>query len=247
MIRRFSAERSSAVTARLGPGSTRRLGDGRGLVLSLPAGAAVQPLRIGLSRQAASPLKRRAGSFRVEGELYRFLPDGLQFAEAAPPTLTLPVPNAVFNQGLAIGWWDATALDWVRLPAAKGATGLSREIAHFSDYALLVANAPLGVTQALLSANPFSPVQGPLELRFSVSAQGMAAPLVEVELFNVLGDPVRRLLRRQALAAGEEHSLSWDGRTEAGELARNGRYLLRIRVEDAEGEAERILPVVLVK
>ena len=243
----LSAERTLAVTARLAPGSARALDDGRGLLLSLPAGAALQPLRIGLSRQAVNPLKRRAGSFRVEGELYRFLPDGLQFAEAAPPTLTLPVPNGLFNRGLALGWWDPAALDWERLPASKGAAGLSREIAHFSDYALLVANAPLGVAHAALSANPFSPVQAPLELRFSVSSQSMAAPLVEVELFNLLGDPIRRLLRRQALAAGEEHSLSWDGRTEAGELARNGRYLLRIRIEDAEGEAERILPVVLVK
>lgn len=243
----LTATRTLAVTARLSPASERRLDDGRGLALSLPAGAVAQPLRIGLHRQAVSPLKRRAGSFRVEGELYRFLPDGLQFAPTAPPTLTLPVPNGYFNQGLALGWWNPAALDWEALPASKGAVGISREIAHFSDYALLVANAPLGVAALALSANPFSPVQAPLEIRFTVSSQGMASPLVEIELFNLLGDPIRRLLRRQALAAGVEHTVSWDGRTQAGELARNGRYLLRLRVEDGDGEAERILPVVLVK
>ena len=243
----LTAARTLNVTVRLAAGSARTLDDGRGLTLRLPAGAVLQPQRIGLSRQVASPLKRRAGSFRVEGELYRFLPDGLEFAESAAPSLTLPVPNCLYNQGLAIGWWNPALLDWERLPGEKGAAGLSRAIAHFSDYALLVANAPLAVARAELSANPFSPVQGPLELRFSVDSQGMASPLVDVELFNLLGDPILRLLRRQALAVGEEHTLHWDGRTEAGELARNGRYLLRIRVEDGQGEAERILPVVLVK
>ncbi len=243
----LTATRTVNVTARLAAGSARSLDDGQGLTLRLPAGAILQPQRIGLSRQVASPLKRRAGSFRVEGELYRFLPDGLEFVENAEPSLTLPVPNGLYNQGLAIGWWHPALLDWERLPGVKGAAGLSRPIAHFSDYALLVANAPLAVARTELSANPFSPALGPLELRFSVDSQGMASPLVEVELFNLLGDPIRRLLRRQALAVGEEHTLRWDGRTDSGELARNGRYLLRIRVEDDQGEAERILPVVLVK
>jgi hypothetical protein len=243
----LTASRTLAVCARLAPGSARELDDGCGLRLSLPAGAATQSLRIGLHRQPVSPLKRRAGRFLVEGELYRFLPDGLQFAPAAPPTLTLPVPNGLFNQGLALGWWDPAALDWEALPASKGAAGIQRPIAHFSDYALLVARAPLGVQATALSANPFSPMQGPLEFRFTVSSQSMASPLVEIELFNLLGDPIRSLLRRQALPAGIEHTVSWDGRSEAGELARNGRYLLRIRVEDNQGETERLLPVVLVK
>lgn len=243
----LAAARAVAVGARLRPESARTLDDGAGLLLRVPAGALAQATRIALRRDDAGPLKRRAGSFHVEGELYRFLPDGLAFADSAQPTLTLPVPNPLFNERLALGWWDPAGLAWIALPATKGAAGLSRALAHFSDYALLVANAPLGVGEPRLSANPFSPALAPLELRFTVSSQAMAAPLVEVDIFNLLGDPVRRLLRRQALAVGVEHALSWDGLTDAGELARNGRYLLRIRVEDGGEAAERILQVVLVK
>jgi len=243
----LGAARAVTVGARLTPQTARALDDGAGLRLRVPAGALGQATRIGLRRETPTPLKRRAGSYRVEGELYRFLPSGLAFADSAQPTLTLPVPNPLFNERLALGWWDPSGLAWTALPGTKGTQGLSRALAHFSDYALLVANAPLGVGEARLSANPFSPALAPLELRFTVSSQTMAAPLVDVEVFNLLGDPVCRLLRRQALAVGVEHRLAWDGLTQAGELARNGRYLLRIRVEDGGEAAERILQVVLVK
>jgi hypothetical protein len=183
----------------------------------------------------------------VEGELYRFLPDGLRFGDEAPVTLTLPIPNPLFNQRLALGWWDAEALRWEALLANKGGAGLSRSLDHFSEYALLVTNTPLGVQRTAFSANPFSPALGPVQLTFVLSSQAMAAPLVDLTVHNLLGDPVRTLLRREALEVGVEQTVAWDGLTDAGELARNGRYLLRLRVEDGRDSDERILQLVLIK
>ncbi len=217
----LTATRTLAVTARLTPASARSLDDGRGLVLSLPAGAVAQPQRIGLSRQAVNPLKRRAGSFHVEGELYRFLPDGLQFAPTTPPTLTLPVPNGFFNHGLALGWWDPAALDWEALPASKGVVGISREIAHFSDYALLVADAPLGVAAvAAFSANPFSPVQAPLEFRFSGrAARAWPRHSWRSSCSTCSAIPSATCCAARPWPPASSTRCGWDGRTEAGELA----------------------------
>ncbi len=223
------------------------LDDGAGLLLNLPAGALHQDTRITVKRQTPSPIKRRAGAFRMDGEIYHFLPDGLIFDDEQRPELTLPLTSDVYNSRLAIGWWDPEALQWEQLEGVKGSGGLSRELEHFSDYALLVANEALGVSAARLTPNPFSPMNDGLEILFTLNSQSMASPLVDITVFNLLGDPVRRLLERAALPAGIEQSITWDGLSEAGELARNGRYLVRIRVHDNSGEEETILQAVLIK
>lgn len=243
----LQASKTVHVFARLSSDTGRLLDDGLGLRLSVPAGSVAQDQRITVQRQLANPLKRRAGAFRVEGRIYHFLPDGLQFDAGSQPELTLPLPNAVFNKRLAIGWWDPTALSWERLEGRKDAAGLHRDLPHFSDYALLVANESLGVQSARLVRNPFSPAAGGAEIRFTLSSQEMAAPPVDVTIFNLLGDPVRRLAERVALPVGIEQTMIWDGLSEAGELARNGRYLIRIRVYDNSGDEEALLQAVLIK
>ena len=75
----------------------------------------------------------------------------------------------------------------------------------------------------------------------------MASPIVDLEVFNMLGDPVRTLLQHAALPVGISHSHLWDGRSDQGDMARNGRYLVRISVEDNSGTEERILQAILIK
>lgn len=237
------------VHALLRPGSARSLADDVGLRLEVPPGAVDRDVRVTVKRRAPAPLKRRAGGFRVEGDLFDLLPDGLGFAEAARPVLTLPVSNPVFNRRLALGRWDPEALDWERLDAERGALGLVRFLSHFSEYALLVASEPLAIPHAAVTPNPFSPMAASrgTEVVFRVESQEMPAPPVDVEIFNLLGDPVRTLARRLPVPAGVETRLRWDGLTEAGELARNGRYLVRVTVHDNSGEESRLLQAVLIK
>ncbi len=47
--------------------------------------------------------------------------------------------------------------------------------------------------------------------------------------------------------AGEAGTIHWDGYTEDGSMARNGRYLLHLMVKDAESTREELKTVVLVK
>ena len=68
--------------------------------------------------------------------------------------------------------------------------------------------------------NPFNPST---MLRYDVQQAG----IIEFDVYDLRGRLVRRLLR-QHRAAGR-HTLSWDGRTEAGDPAASGTYLLRMR------------------
>jgi len=245
----LAGHKTVGVYARLEPDAALELVGGDGMGLDLPAGAVSQSVRITLQRLEPSPVKRRAGAYRVNGDLYHFLPDGLAFSEESQPLLTLPIPGALYKLGLSVGWWDPAGLRWQALGGEKGVDGLAVSLEHFSDYALLVANEPLGVRSAAISPNPFSPYgsAGGAEIRFTVSSQEMDAPLVDVEIFNLLGDPVRSLAHHEPMSVSEEQLLLWNGLTEQGELARNGRYLVRIKVRDNSGDEDHILQAVLIK
>ena len=74
----------------------------------------------------------------------------------------------------------------------------------------LLANVP----------NPFNPKTA---VRFSLAADGA----VLLEILDPEGRRVRRLVAGAALRAGE-HSVSWDGRNDAGELVASGIYFTRL-------------------
>ena len=225
------------------------LGDGSGLRLQVPPGAVGQNVRISVSRRTPASVKRNAGRFRVDGQLYHFLPDGLEFTDGSEPTLTLPIPASADGHDLALGWWDPEELGWAILGAEPVGDGLERDLAHFSDYALLVANETLGLRDQRVEPNPFSP-NGPAgggAILFTISSQDMNQPLVDIEIFNLLGDPVRTLAEAQPMPIGSEQSVLWNGRTDNGDIARNGRYIVRITANDATGDHSVLLQAILIK
>jgi flagellar hook assembly protein FlgD len=64
---------------------------------------------------------------------------------------------------------------------------------------------------------------------------------------NALGQVVRKLLDGEPVAKGVPTVLYWDGRTDAGYQARNGRYFVRIQVRDPSGTKEYLGSIVLIK
>lgn len=69
--------------------------------------------------------------------------------------------------------------------------------------------------------NPFNPAT---ELRFAL---GRPLP-VTVEIYDVAGRMVRRLLQAAPLAAGP-HAVTWDGCDDGGRAAASGAYVARVR------------------
>ncbi|MCP4549022.1 MAG: hypothetical protein GY835_21410 [bacterium] len=244
-----SGSKTVNVFARISPTEEYELDNGNGLSFHVPVGAVTQAVSVTVSQLAPSTIKRRAGDYRVEGDIYHFLPDGLSFEEESNPTLVLPIPNKVFNCDMALGWWDPEGLAWEAMAAVKWVDGLANELEHFSDYALLVANDNLGIQSPGIAPNPFSPDAGAgvANITYTISSTVMGAPPVDIKIYNMIGDLVRTLVDHQTRTVGEVQREEWDGRTDAGNMARNGRYIVRITVEDNSGTEEKILQAVLIK
>jgi len=85
------------------------------------------------------------------------------------------------------------------------------------------------------SPNPFNPRTS---LAFSLAAPAR----VDLEIFDVAGRPVRRLLSGADYAAGT-HAVTWDGRGDGGRSLPSGVYFCRLRTEGGE----RMLRATLIK
>ncbi len=95
----------------------------------------------------------------------------------------------------------------------------------------------LEVTSGLRQAQELDSVgpQGPREVEFTffVREDENGARVAIVDSHE---DVVRTLDHDVELAAGEEVSYAWDGRTDAGELAPSGRYRLLVELPGADRE-----------
>ena len=71
-----------------------------------------------------------------------------------------------------------------------------------------------------------SPARGAVSLSWSLARSAT----VSLDIFDLRGERVRRVVRRAIQGAGE-HTETWDGRDERGEAAPAGLYLARLRVD----------------
>ncbi len=93
-------------------------------------------------------------------------------------------------------------------------------------------------TQFSLEANFPNPFNASTNLPFSVRIEGP----VSLEIFDVTGRTVRRLLEHQWLAPGT-YDLTWDGRSERGDDVASGLYIYRL----ATPAASLARPMMLVR
>ncbi len=63
----------------------------------------------------------------------------------------------------------------------------------------------------------------------------------------MLGETVRELVEKGPFVKDTNNIVVWDGLTDDGRLARNGRYIIRTEIEDASGQTENTGTVVLIR
>ncbi len=131
-------------------------------------------------------------------------------------------------------------------------TFLGEEMSIDGLYTLLVDSKPLTIDNLKFNPNPFSPEGDyPLSIEFSVYTNVQEEPWVTIEIYNMAGEHVRTLKERDPIYVGPHHRgnhpIIWDGRTDDGRMARNGRYVVQIIAEDAKNKVEKIETVVLIK
>ena len=128
----------------------------------------------------------------------------------------------------------------------------SVEVTSLGQFAVLAENEPLGIKYAAVLPSPFSPDIAPLRLGYFLNTAFPPAK-VNIRIFNIKGELVRTLLEDDLQQPGRYGSasslqeLTWDGLTDGGNLARNGRYVIEIRAKDQQDEKVKLLQVVLIK
>ena len=128
---------------------------------------------------------------------------------------------------------------------------IEANILETGEYIALALSKPLAVENLKLMPNPFSPfreIDGlpGLKIEFEVSSDAAPNPLLTVKIYNLEGNLVR-LLRDQRPVPRGEIAVHWDGRTDDGAMARNGRYLVRVIVEDPVEKEDEMKSVILIK
>jgi subtilisin family serine protease len=145
----------------------------------------------------------------------------------AAPDLS-PVPP---EYGVVLTDLDARRQVQLRTVSSYRYTAESAGERHFRLTVKRDASA-LAITS--LAATPLR--GGGTEVRFALTS----AANCDVEVLNVAGRPIRRLIMSEDYAAGQQVIL-WSGRTDTGVSAPNGTYLIRVRARSVAGSVVHAL------
>ncbi|MEM6644649.1 MAG: carboxypeptidase regulatory-like domain-containing protein, partial [Bacteroidota bacterium] len=241
------------------------LTSGPRLALTLPQGAIPFPAEIGLASGATAlanqqvfDAERRA--FRVAAPTYRVqfranqaLPGDSLAADAALALQFTP-RDTLGAAAVTMARYNPGQLQWAPYRDAEtaGQYVMTEQVRRLGEFGVLLQSTPLGLEHAAVLPSPFSPDVGVAKIGYILSTTAPPAR-VDVTVYNLQGERIRTLLADDPQLPGRYGGrtslkpIAWDGRTDSGRLARNGRYVIRIRARDSSGEVTQLLPVVLVK
>jgi len=242
-----------SIYAPVTPADSISLMDDTGFRLAIPQGALSGPVDVFLDKEDPPAVKRSTRDVILAGKGYWLKPSGIRFQ--IPVQLTLPIPEGYDPGSAVIGRWDMDHARWQILPNSRVEDRTVQvQISEFSLFGVLIPSQPLGVRQVHFRPNPFSPevdTDGDghpgLAIDFVVSSRDSRRPFVTIRIYNILGQLVKELLSRHPEEKDRRITVYWDGLTRDGRIARNGRYVVEILVEDSQGRESYAGSVVLIK
>jgi hypothetical protein len=223
-----------------------------GVTLELPKGALTTERKIGI--EIVSPPELPPTSHRF-----------VRVIQISPKRLVLKRPGHLtflFGEDGFVDtkpqffFWEAFGKKWVPLQGSNNTIqgGVSTSINHFGIYTLMAATPEdlkrserLQIQNVKLSPRVFfAPDRHRLTILYRLNAPDAMQIFVTMDIFDLRGRRVRRLLEEVSLYAGA-NAVQWDGLTDAGMLVRNGRYLLIIRARTGLQQAVHRKLVVVFK
>ncbi len=233
-------------------GSGGKIQSPAGVILELPKGALTTEQKIGIEIVAPPELPLTAHRF-------------VRVIQISPKKLVLKRPGRLtflfgedgfMDAKPQLFFWEAFGKKWVPLQSSDTAIqgGVSISINHFGVYTMMAAIPDeLKRTERLQIQNVklaprvfFAPDRHRLTIAYRLNAPDAMQIFVTMDIFNLRGRRVRRLLEEVPLYTGE-NAAQWDGLTDAGRLIRNGRYLLVIRARTGLQQAIHRKLVVVFK
>lgn len=236
---------------------------GAGCQLLLPANMLANgTANIYIQPILTSPVQYYGTSYDVESKVF-------QTSSSGNPNFTA-MPGIAFdfinldNVDLKkVAYWDMNKMQWVFINPTKDRNPsraqniIIEQIPGWYQYALLSPAKALGLYDLKLLPNPFTPndqigSNNGLQISFKISSKNTRYPKVTCKVYNLNGTLVKTIANQKAFLKGdykigESTSLYWDGKTDDNRIARNGRYVIHLVVEDAKDRKEYVKPIVLIK
>lgn len=233
--------------------------DRQGMILRVPENSVESTSEITVRNVEPEAVKKNVflenttDSYVTSDIIYRFNLSAGAFQ--VPVDLELPIDGSHrFNEGnKIIALFDRSDLVWKpyssnATPDVVNAVGITQ----MGQFSVLAQTEPLDIKHLSVLPNPFSPDVAPLRIGYLLTTQAPPA-IVNIQIYNMRGELVRTVLRDDLQYQGRYGSrtgikeITWDGLTNSGTMSRNGRYVIRVHVKDAEKEEVKLIPVVLVK
>lgn len=249
--------------AQIEPDASYTLSDGTGFELNFEEGSVDIPSQLSLGETTPPETKKFVfaqgtnTSFTVSEKIYVLSFSGSELKKAA--SLILPQDSSLaLNSGeKRIGRFNFTTLQWELLEETSSKAVSSNKagtvnIEQLGQFAVLAENEPLGIKFAAVLPSPFSPDIAPVKIGYWLDTAFPPAK-VNIRIFNIRGELVRTVLDDDLQQPGRYGSssslkeITWDGLTDSGNMARNGRYVIQIKAKDQQDEVVKLLQVVLVK
>ncbi|MFQ5674998.1 MAG: FlgD immunoglobulin-like domain containing protein, partial [bacterium] len=203
-----------------------------------------------VAKAPVAPAKKGRADIFITDSSYVLKPTNLVFNREVKLMLT-PPPNST-GQSKYIGKWDPEESVWDSLASTINAVNLiETDIGDGGEYIAIAKSKSIAIENLSLLPNPFSPSQETqgrpgLKIEFDLSSSAAPNPLFSVKIYNLEGNLVRLLHDQTPFPRGRS-VIFWDGRTDNGTLARNGRYLVRLTLEDPANHKDLLRSVVLIK
>jgi flagellar hook assembly protein FlgD len=117
-----------------------------------------------------------------------------------------------------------------------------------NEYKLFIGKASgLSVSFIEFNPNPFSPGIGGLRISYVPESDDKTMVKTTIKAFTMTGKHISTIVAGQMRTVGSVATDMWDGKTEMGYFAKNGRYIIQIEVEDSTGKKQFLNTVVMVK
>ncbi len=116
--------------------------------------------------------------------------------------------------------------------------------------AVFAGAGKLAIGSVDISPNPFSPHKGAgvTNISYTIDTESGASNIkATLVIYNLAGKEIRTLVGGLLRSAVSLNNDAWDGRDSKGKLCQNGRYILKIEVEDFKGKKQNLFSIVLAK
>ena len=220
----------------------------------------IQQAKLYLKSVQAAPFKQYSVKNEINGKVFNLNSNRIQQFFLTMPGLKFNTENIPEHDNIYIAYWDNNSLEWIEAEDnfyQENELLISQVPYISSDYGVVSNSSPLGIYDLKLRPNPFTPYDQigdnmGLQIEFRLSSNRSRYPKITAEIYTINGTLVRTIAKNLPMLkgnyrAGEAESLYWDGKTDEGRIARNGRYVIRLIAEDTKNRKELLKTIVLIK